>query len=282
MIPRAYVTAWRAKVPWPDDAQVEQDLVLSRALVEMFKNTLIQEALAFRGGTALHKLFFEQPRRYSEDIDLVQKEAGPIGPVLDAMRTTLDPWLGEPRHSRGWGRVKLQYRFDTTTLPVRSMRLKIEINTRVHIAVMGFIGRKLRVDNPWFSEETAITVYELEELLATKLRALYQRKKGRDLYDLWLALESGRHELGDEQIVQCFLRYMDYGQTPVSRAQFERNIADKLADSTFLEDIEPLLPSNAAYDPQAAAEVVLSRLVARIPGDPWKGSESPGQERSNE
>jgi predicted nucleotidyltransferase component of viral defense system len=275
VIPRAYITAWRARAPWPDDAQVEQDLVLSRALVEMYDNPLVHEALAFRGGTALHKLFFEQPRRYSEDIDLVQKEAGPIGPVLDEIRTSFDPWLGEPRHSRGWGRVTLLYRFDTTTLPVRSLRLKIEINTREHFTVFGFIGRTFRVDNPWFSQETTITVYEFEELLATKLRALYQRKKGRDLYDLWLALESRQHELSDEQIVHCFLRYMDHGKTPVSRAQFERNIAGKLADSTFLEDIEPLLPTDAIYDPQVAAKVVLSRLVARIPGDPWKGSIAP-------
>ena len=33
MIPRAYITAWRATAPWGDEAQVEQDLVLSRVLV---------------------------------------------------------------------------------------------------------------------------------------------------------------------------------------------------------------------------------------------------------
>jgi len=275
VIPRAHITAWRAKAPWPDDAQVEQDLVLTRAVIELFNNPLVREALAFRGGTALHKLFFEQPQRYSEDIDLVQKEAGPIGPALDAIRTALDSWLGDPRFSRGRGRVTLRYRFDTTTLPVRSMRLKVEINTREHIAVLGFVGRTLRVDNPWFSAEAAVTVYELEELLATKLRALYQRKKGRDLYDLWLALKSSPHNPREEQVVQCFLRYMDYGKTPVSRARFEENIARKLRDSTFLEDIAPLLPTGVAYDANAAAETVLSRLVAHIPGDPWKGSTSP-------
>ena len=271
MIPRANITAWRASAPWPDDAQVEQDLVLSRALVEMFDSPLIREALAFRGGTALHKLFFAQQQRYSEDIDLVQREAGPIGPVLNAIRTTLDPWLGEPRWSRGHGRVRMLYRFNTTMLPVRSLRLKIEINTREHIAVLGMHSREFSVDNPWFSKQAEITVYEFEELLATKLRALYQRKKGRDLYDLWLALESNQHEPRKERIVECFLRYMDHGGTPVSRAQFERNIADKLTDPAFLEDIEPLLPVGAAYDPNAAAEAVLAQLVARIPGDPWKG-----------
>lgn len=276
MIPRAHITAWRARAPWPDDAQVEQDLVLSRALVEIFGNPIVRETLAFRGGTALHKLFFSQPRRYSEDIDLVQKEAGPIGMVLDAIRAVLDPWLGEPRRSRGQGRVTMLYRFDTTTRPVRTMRLKIEINTREHFAVLGFVGRPFSVENPWVSKRAEITVYELEELLATKLRALYQRKKGRDLYDLWLALEFDRHDLRVERIIHCFLRYMNHGKTPVSRAQFERNIADKLTDPTFLEDIEPLLPTGVTYDPNAAAESVLSRLVARIPGDPWKRPPTPG------
>lgn len=276
MIPRAHIIAWRARAPWPDDAQVEQDLVLSRALVEMFVHAPIRNALAFRGGTALHKLFFDQPGRYSEDIDLVQKKAGPIGTVLDAIRDALDPWLGEPRRSRGQGRVTMLYRFDTTTRPVRSMRLKIEINTREHFAVMGFVGRPFSVENPWISKGAEITVYEFEELLATKLRALYQRKKGRDLYDLWLALESDQHDLLEERVVQCFLRYMDHGKTPVSRAQFERNIADKVTDPTFLEDIEPLLPTGVTYDPNAAAESVLSRLVAHIPGDPWRGPSTSG------
>ncbi len=57
MIPRANVTAWRFYAPWPTDAQIEQDLVLSRALVELFRNSLVAETTAFRGGTALHKLF---------------------------------------------------------------------------------------------------------------------------------------------------------------------------------------------------------------------------------
>ena len=75
MIPRAHVTAWRASAPWPTDAQVEQDLVLSRALVEMFSSADVAQAVAFRGGTALHKIFLGSPGRYSEDNDLVQVDA---------------------------------------------------------------------------------------------------------------------------------------------------------------------------------------------------------------
>jgi len=272
VIPRAYITAWRAEAPWPDDAQVEQDLVISRALVEMFKSQVIRETLAFRGGTALHKFYFKHPHRYSEDIDLVQIEPGPIGPTLDAIRAVLDPWLGAPNRSRGQGRVTMIYRFETTTRPMRSMRLKIEINTREHFAVLGFVARPYSIENPWVSKEAQVTVYRLEELLATKLRALYQRKKGRDLCDLWLALESSEQNLSEEQIVHCFLRYMDHGNTQVARAQFERNLTAKLKDPAFLEDTVPLLATGRKYDLNAAAELVLSRLVSQIPGNPWKGS----------
>lgn len=91
MIPRDFITAWRAEVPWIPDFQVEQDLVISRALVEIFSHPVLSKALAFRGGTALNKLYLKPPARYSEDIDLVQVEAGPAGPLLDELRKILDP-----------------------------------------------------------------------------------------------------------------------------------------------------------------------------------------------
>jgi len=79
MIPRDYITAWRAKVAWVEDSHVEQDLIVSRALVELFSERELASTLAFRGGTALHKLHFRPAARYSEDVDLVQVEAGAIG-----------------------------------------------------------------------------------------------------------------------------------------------------------------------------------------------------------
>ena len=39
------------------------------------------------------------------------------------------------------------------------------------------------MENSWFSGRCELTTYALEELLGTKLRALYQRAKGRDLFD---------------------------------------------------------------------------------------------------
>jgi predicted nucleotidyltransferase component of viral defense system len=269
VIPRAQITAWRASAPWPTDAQVEQDLVLSRAVVELFTDPTVAETMAFRGGTALHKLFLVPPGRYSEDIDLVQVNAGPIGSALDAIRATLDPWLGEPRRKQGPGRVTLLYRFETTSRPVQPMRLKIEINTREHFTVLGALRRKLTVGSDWFAGAVDINTYEIEELLGTKLRALYQRRKGRDLYDLWLALTTLDADVA--KVVECFERYMDHGCTPVSRAEFEANLAAKLRSKQFLEDIEPLLPNDVTYDVAVADAHVREHLLAKLRGDPWKG-----------
>ncbi|MBI5510427.1 MAG: nucleotidyl transferase AbiEii/AbiGii toxin family protein [Deltaproteobacteria bacterium] len=173
MIPRAHITAWRARAPWPLDTQVEQDLVLSRALIDIFSEPVLNKALAFRGGTALHKLYFDPPGRYSEDIDLVQVEAGPAGGLMSALHGCLNPWLGKPKTKQGAGRITYYYRFDSESLPVTPMRLKVEINTREHFTVLGLVQKEVVVDSRWFTGRAAVTTYAIEELLGTKLRALY-------------------------------------------------------------------------------------------------------------
>jgi len=270
VIPRANITAWRTHAPWPSNEQVEQDLVLSRALVAMFSREIVADQAVFRGGTALHKLFFDASGRYSEDIDLVQRDAGPIGELVDAIREALDPWLGSPKWKQGKGRFTLIYRFETTFAPVSIMRLKIEINTREHFSILGITRRAFTVDNPWFDGTSELPVYHFDELLGTKVRALYQRKKGRDLYDLWIALCSG--EADGDRIVECFERYMDHDGATVSRAEFEANMAAKLRNDVFLEDIRLLIPANVVYDPLAAAEIVQVELIAKLPGEPRKGA----------
>lgn len=270
MIPRANITAWRARAPWPSDEQVEQDLVLSRALVVMFSNEVVGKQVLFRGGTALHKLFFAASGRYWEDLDLVQREAGPIGPLVDAIRGTLDSWLDEPRWKQGQGRFTLTYRFQTSFTPVSTMRLKIEINTREHFSVLGFTRLPFGVENPWFEGTTDLPVYHLDELLGTKMRALYQRKKGRDLFDLWIALRSDQADAN--RIVGCFQRYMDHDGSAVSRAEFEANLDAKLQSESFLGDMKLLIPAGIEYSSIEAGELIRKELIAKLPGDPWKGA----------
>ena len=226
MIPRDYITEWRERAPWNEDFQVEQDLVISRALVEIFSDAVLAGALAFRGGTALYKLYLTPPARYSEDIDLVQVAAGPAGPVMDALRNALDPWLGEARWQQSQGRVTFDYRFLSEDAPAMRLRLKVEINTREHFAVFGFTRRAFSVESRWYSGRADIATFELDELLATKLRALYQRRKGRDLFDLAMGLADERSDAS--RIATAFQEYMKRESAAVTRAMFERNLAGKV------------------------------------------------------
>jgi predicted nucleotidyltransferase component of viral defense system len=272
MIPRAHITEWRRNAPWAADAQVEQDLVISRALVEVYSDPMLSEGLAFRGGTALHKLYLAPASRYSEDIDLVQVSPGPIGPLISALRRNLDRWLGEPRRKQSEGRLALIYRFESEAPPITPLRLKIEVNTREHFAILGFRKRAMRVESPWFRGAADVTTYSIEELLGTKLRAFYQRKKGRDLFDLDTALERAP-ELDIEGTIKCFDGYLQANGARVSRAEFEANVADKLSDRVFLEDMGPLLEvaQRNRYDAAAAAGRVKKVFLSRLSGEPWKG-----------
>lgn len=271
MIQRAFITAWRSRAPWPQDAQVEQDLILSRVLIELYSEDTIRNRVAVRGGTALHKLFLADPERYSEDIDLVQVEEGPIGAVMDVIHARLDPWLGEPKWKQERGGVTFYYRFTTEAEPVVSMRLKVEINTREHFSVLGLVRRPFGVENGWFRGSSEITTYELDELLGTKLRALYQRKKGRDLFDLWAA--SCRAQVDAKRLVECFHRYVEHDGIHISRAELGRNLHQKLADPDFGRDIEPLLAAGVVWDRKAAVKYVLAEIVPLLPGEAWKGGE---------
>lgn len=263
MIPRDYITEWRAQAPWVQDIQVEQDLVICRALVEIFAHPVLSKALAFRGGTALYKLYITPAARYSEDIDLVQMRAEPAGAVMEALRSTLDPWLGAPRWKQTEGRVTFVYRFASEDTPPINMRLKVEINSREHFAVHGFKQVPFSVASRWFKGECEISTYELDELLGTKLRALYQRKKGRDLFDLAVALEQDGVDPG--RIIKIFAAYMDHGGHAVTRALFEQNMLQKLKDPQFTADISPLLAKGYSWDIVKAAAAVDKALIQLLP-----------------
>ena len=269
MIPEANITEWRENAPWITDEQVEQDLIISRALVELFSDSHLSNQLAFRGGTALHKLFFNPPARYSEDIDLVRTTTGPIKEIIDCIRNRLDSWLGAPTTTQNQGRFTLKYTFVSEVPAATKLKVKIEINTREHKALFGVNTKNYSINNPWFSDSAAIRTYFLEELLGTKLRAIYQRKKGRDLFDLGLALITFP-QLDTDKIIASFDFYLASEGNKITRAQFEENFYRKINDVAFSGDIAPLL-SNGEFNVEYASKQIYVKLISKINGRPWKG-----------
>ena len=273
MIPAQNIVAWGTVVPWADQRQVEQDLIISRAMIEIFSEEMLRDAVRVRGGTALNKLHFPAPLRYSEDIDLVRTSAGPIGPILDRLRVVLEPWLGRAQFDQSPVTPKFRFRIDAENGSGAPVRLKIEINTREIQAFDGPVSLPLAIENPWFSGEVAISTFSREEMLATKLRALLQRDKGRDLYDLAHALEVFE-DLNADRTVEIFGRYLDLSGQAISRAQAQERMFAKLANPRFLLDMRPLLPAAQAevLTEEATTDSfrrVFTALVDRLPGEPW-------------
>ena len=263
MIPQRYLEEWKTQAPWPTDTQVEQDLIIARALVEIFSDDLLKNALAFRGGTALHKLYLQPQARYSEDIDLVQIDSGPINPILKQIRERL-LFLGTKRTVKQHiHNNTIIYRFDTEDPTVPNMRLKIEINTREHFNVLGLKEIPYNVENGWFSGNCNLTGYELEELLGTKMRALYQRRKGRDLFDLYWALTN--NDVDVDKVIHCYKKYMQFSvNKPPTQKQFLANMEEKMIDREFLEDIHIILKPGVEYSNDDAWEMVKKEIVEKI------------------
>ncbi|MGL4242480.1 MAG: nucleotidyl transferase AbiEii/AbiGii toxin family protein, partial [Beijerinckiaceae bacterium] len=272
MIPALDIVAWGNTVPWAEQRQVEQDLIISRAIVAIFSDTTLSRELRFRGGTALNKLHFAAPLRYSEDIDLVRTSAGPIGPILDGVRSALEPWLGRANFDQSPVAPKLRFRAEAEA-GGPPIRLKIEINTREIDAFDPPIVLPFRVNNPWFAGAAEVPTFSREEILATKLRALLQREKGRDLFDLDHALDSF-DDLAVPRLVTIFSAYLSGQDQTVSRAQAQERMFAKLANPRFLTDMRPLLAFSQAVllteDRAKAAFVnVFTRIVDKIPGEHW-------------
>ncbi|MCD8291880.1 MAG: nucleotidyl transferase AbiEii/AbiGii toxin family protein [Prevotella sp.] len=262
MINRAALTHWSGYVPWKDNAQIEQDLIICRALIAIYSNEFLASQLAFRGGTALHKIYLSPQPRYSEDIDLVQINPGPIKEIMYRLGEVLD-FLPD--------RVTKQKRYNNTMVcriqseipPIVQLRLKVEINCFEHFNVLGLVKKPFEMNNSWFNGKADITTYQCSELLGTKLRALYQRKKGRDLFDLYVGLVYGG--CNADEIVQCYKRYMSFVvEKPPTYKQFINNIELKIQDAEFLGDTKHLIRPELKYNPQEAYIVVKEQLINRL------------------
>jgi predicted nucleotidyltransferase component of viral defense system len=261
MIPKPFIADWRKHAPWKRYAQVEQDLIICRAVIAIFSDDFLKEHLAFRGGTALHKLYLHPAPRYSEDIDLVQVKAGPIKPIMQRLREAID-FFEEDRSTKvGRQSAKALYRFTSEYEGIR-LRLKIEINCQEHFHVLDWVEYPFSLQSDWFSGEALVRTYDVHELLGTKLRALYQRRKGRDLFDLDFARR--KMALDYEKIVACYRQYMNFskGISP-SRKEFLHNLAEKAEDEDFNGDMEGLLRKGVAYDFSQAMAWVSEELVEK-------------------
>lgn len=257
MITNQDIALWSIDHPWQSADQVEQDLLLSQAICMIANDPLLGGQLVLRGGTAYHKLFLPQPYRYSEDLDYIRTTSGGIGDVMKRL-TSLGGELGYKVNTKMGMYPKVIWKFEHAS--GTSGKIKIEINTFERSPMLPLKAVRHAVESGYCSESASVPTFQVEELVATKLRAIYQRSKGRDLYDLWLALTN--LSIPPEAIVSAFPAYRPDGVTPEMMAE---NLKRKLSDEQFLHDIDPLARQGTSeYDPLEAGRLVIEELLSRL------------------
>jgi predicted nucleotidyltransferase component of viral defense system len=257
MIPELSLTQWSVTHPWATSEQVEQDLLLSRAICAIADDPYLGTELVFRGGTAFHKLHLPRPHRYSEDLDYVRTTAGGVAPLIDGLRSAGNA-LGFKTSSILREHPKVIWK--TTTDDGAPIKIKIEFNTHERSPALPTIRLPLRVESSWWSGQAEVQTFQAAEMVATKIRALYQRSKGRDLFDIWLALT--RLDLDPRSILSAFAPYRPNGLTASLAVA---NLEEKLASPRFRSDLDLLavdIPLDYTVD--GAAELVINSLLSAI------------------
>jgi predicted nucleotidyltransferase component of viral defense system len=264
------IAAWGRTHPWSSADQVEQDLLLSRAICAIADHPYLGDELVFRGGTALHKLHLPSPQRYSEDLDYVRSTASGIGELTGAL-LDLGRDLGFDTRSRISEHPKVFWR--TAAQSGTPLRIKIEVNTHERSPALPIVRHRFAVESPWWAGTSEVATFQLAELIATKLRALYQRSKGRDLFDLWLVLTST--EVEPDAVLAAFGPYRPDGYRSGAAIA---NLTAKLARADFRHDIDQLsVPGKSPYSPDQAAELVIEKLLSHV--DSTKGSQAHGTDQ---
>jgi len=257
MIFASDITQWSINHPWATRNNIEQDFLLSQAICEIAKDSFLGTELIIRGGTAFHKLFLPKPYRYSEDLDYVRSSAGGIGQIMKEL-VAIGERLGYKANSNLAKYPKVFWK--TISESGQPIRIKIEINTYERTPAMPLAVKQYSIDSEYYSTQANVTTFQPEELIATKIRALYQRLKGRDLLDIWLALEILR--LDPTIIADVFNTYHPEGFTAELAV---KNLAKKMEDRKFLDDINGLaVLRDIDYYPIAASEMVIEKLLSLL------------------
>jgi len=277
-ITRQDILAHQSVVPWPAQRQVEQDLLLCQAIVALFDDKFLSSQIAMRGGTILHKVHLAPAARYSEDIDLVVVGTRPGKHIHLAIRRVLTDVLGEPTIT-AWAKIglalrnavkpsrilRMTYSIPSIIGPSQPLIIVVEANVterKPHRAVVEIPFSFPFRDKP---VQTRIRGFDIHEMLGTKMRALFQRKRGRDLFDLYWALTKSPTPVKPREIIASFKYYMDSEGKKAGRDEFISILEDQLKDRGFCSDTKPLLRTDISYDPQVAGSYVKSHLLKLLP-----------------
>jgi predicted nucleotidyltransferase component of viral defense system len=176
---------------------VEKDYILGWLLFGIASSS-VSKQLAFKGGTALSKVYFPNQWRLSEDLDFTLLKETDLTVIATSIEQEIPRLVQKAsgiaatiKHQPFTNPTYLQSRFQYTG-PISKNKVKIEISKEEFVGDVVQKSVPQLLDYPRF----VVNVYSLENLLAEKIRTLLQRGKVRDYYDVWKLLKVEKFDNG--------------------------------------------------------------------------------------
>jgi predicted nucleotidyltransferase component of viral defense system len=233
--------------------QAEHEYVIVCTLDALSQTSLLSDSFCLKGGTALRQLYFPD-WRHSVDLDFSVLSLFPA----ERLRAGLTAWFGQTERLHGLqmslrslhkadGAARARARFVGPLRHPNRLFLDITLDEPVILQAQ----RRPVVTGLFPDLRPHVLSYELEEILAEKLRSILQRGKARDYYDVWRLLNE-KSSAFDRQTVRGVL----------SEKCRHKGLPEPSAE-TFLSPA--LLQAASAYWSQ--------ELVGQVPGGdlpPWE------------
>ena len=172
---------------------------------------------------------------------------------------------GDSQHRETITGVRMTYAIPSLTEAGKNLEIVVEANVTERTPHLPVI--KIPFEFPFRDSvvKSLVNGYDIHEMLGTKLRALFQRRHGRDLFDLYWALTLAKPPVAPAQVIESFQYYLKLEGSIAGRSEFIGLLDGHLADCGFCSDMNQLLRVGIKYDPQEAGDYVKTKLLALLP-----------------
>lgn len=248
---------WADQQGIPDLLFAELDYRLDKTLEALYRDDFLSKRLCLKGGTAINKLYLGETSRLSVDLDFnhlgskeeVLKERREVRErIVELLKKQDDSY--DIHSERRYEQTRIKARYKTVAGPVRSF--KIEISHVERFPIISPVKRHIITPEG----SAGVITYTLEELTSTKLRALFERFKGRDIYDLYFISQL---KLNPTITRKMFLYYFYRAHKVFNPKIHYKNLIKRYESGNYIDDVMAFVKPTVKFDLTTAAMTVISQ-----------------------
>ncbi|MBI2937176.1 MAG: nucleotidyl transferase AbiEii/AbiGii toxin family protein [Thaumarchaeota archaeon] len=258
------VRSWADEIGITNQLFAEQDFRLVHMLTAIAENTDTAQKLYLKGGTAINKLYLQDKGLSRLSVDLDFNHIGSKEQVIQERNEIINQLLKTVRKHDSYYHLDIRKkRYEQTTIHATytslaisdPQHIKIEIS---HVERFPILPTQIRPLSLPKEGKVSLTTYSLEELISTKIRAFYDRLKGRDVYDLWSANRTG--SLDKTAVRKLFLYYFYKDRKIFNPKTFFKQMHKAITENTISNDVSGYVRPDIGFNLQQASNDTVNWL----------------------